>query len=50
MWCVSHLPKGAHAPAHSWHDDEQAADVAAWRLRFGGLSNVIVWFDSGAVA
>lgn len=39
------LPKGTSRPETTWHDTEQAAEVAAWRLRYAGTAFVVVWRD-----
>lgn len=37
------LPKGTSRPETTWH--EQAAEVAAWRVRDAGTAFVVVWRD-----
>lgn len=46
MFRVDWIPKGTCRPQTTWHATERAADLAAWRLKFGGIANVLVWFDA----
>ena len=50
MWRCDWLAKGGFVPSTTWHTTEALADQAAFRLRFTGLANVVVWFDAAAMA
>jgi hypothetical protein len=46
MFRVDWMPKGSTTQETSWHTTEQAAEAAEWRLKFGGATWVLLWFDA----